>query len=483
MVVFPARVGLLVVVSTLVASCVNLSYPPGASRDGGALVAPKPSGEACTDNRECQSAFCVDGVCCKTECAGPCHTCAMADNKGNCTAALEDTDPRDKCEDQLASSCGTNGMCDGAGACKKYPPGTVCIGATCLVFDATLAGRCNADGVCEPGGKKDCAPFVCGPGGVCRTECTMNRDCATMDCQNGTCGKKALGTACQFGAECESTFCAQGVCCDKACDTSPCVACSIKGSEGVCTNVPAGMPPAAMAKGTCATLEAASCNTNGKCDGAGACQLYPAGTNCTQASCSTATLRKAGTCDGKMTCVVPAAVTCGGYTCASPTACRTTCMVDADCASPAVCGSSACGGLSAQYFRQTNLTDLAFSRTDKNVEFDWGGTSPSGLLNVDNFSVRWRGKLTPRFSESYIFYVGSDDGERLFVDGRPVIDKWTRHASVPEDVSAPITLTAGKPVDITLEYFENGGDANVRLSWSSKSEPRAVIPTSALAPQ
>jgi hypothetical protein len=171
-------------------------------------------------------------------------------------------------------------------------------------------------------------------------------------------------------------------------------------------------------------------------------------------------------------------------------ACRTTCAADADCASPSVCcadpntcGASACGGLSAQYFRQLNLTDLAFSRTDPNVMFDWHGGSPSPLLNVDNFSVRWRGKLTPRFTESYTFYAASDDGERLFINNTPIIDHWIRHASVPEDVSAPIPLQAGKPVDITFEYFENGGDANVRLSWSSKSEPKAVIPTSALAPQ
>ena len=105
------------------------------------------------------------------------------------------------------------------------------------------------------------------------------------------------------------------------------------------------------------------------------------------------------------------------------------------------------------------------------------------LLNVDNFSVRWRGKLTPRFTDTYTFYVGSDDGERLMVNGQMIIDRYTRHASVPEDVSGPVALQAGKPVDITMEYFENGGDANVRLSWSSKNEPKAVVPTSALAPQ
>jgi hypothetical protein len=306
---------------------------------------------------------------------------------------------------------------------------------------------------------------------------------------DGTCGKKALGTACEGDFQCESGNCSpEHVCCDKVC-TGPCVSCKLKGSEGVCTNVPAGMGAPSPDVPSCPTSDAATCGTDGKCNGAGACRVYPAGTVCNPATCSTATLRNAGTCDGNMHCQVPAAVTCGGYTCA-PTgaACRTSCTNDPDCASPSVCGGptggvKACGGLSAQYFRQTNLTDLAFSRTDPNIDFDWGGGSPSPLLNNDNFSVRWRGKLTARYTDTYIFYAASDDGERLSINGTIIMDHYVRHSSVPEDVSGAVNLMAGKPVDITFEYFENGGDANVKLYWSSKQEPKAIIPTSALSPQ
>jgi hypothetical protein len=477
----------LVVVSAL-AGCVNLSYPPGASRDGGALVAQKAAGAACADDRECQSAFCsLDHVCCKTKCEGACYTCAKAGAEGVCMPADVDTNPRGLCVDEKAASCGSNGKCDGAGACAKYPQGTICGESKCALSKATLPPRCGMTGTCEPAGEKNCKPFACGADGSCLTMCADNDGCANgSTCgADGTCGKKALGTPCLADNDCDSTFCSpEGVCCDKQC-TGPCVSCKLKGSEGVCTNVPAGMPPPPMVMGACATSDVATCGTDGKCDGAGACRVYPSGTVCNPASCSTATLRAAGTCDGKMHCQVPATVTCGGYTCASTTACRTTCASDPDCASPSVCdeqGEKSCGGLSAQYFRQTNLTDLAFSRTDAKIDFNWGGGSPSTLLNVDNFSVRWRGKITPRFSESYIFYAASDDGERLTINGVIILDHYVRHASVPEDVSGAVNLTAGKPADITFEYFENGGDANVRLQWASKSEPKAVIPTSALSP-
>jgi hypothetical protein len=162
----------------------------------------------------------------------------------------------------------------------------------------------------------------------------------------------------------------------------------------------------------------------------------------------------------------------------------TTCAADADCAAPSVCGDGACGGLAAQYFRNTNLTDAAFSRTDPQINFNWGLGSPSPLLSVDSFSIRWRGKITARFTDDYTFYAATDDGERLFIAGVIRIDRFIRKPSVPED-TAVVHMVAGQPVDIVLEYFEAGGDASAVLSWSSASgkEPKAVIPTSAFAPQ
>ena len=169
----------------------------------------------------------------------------------------------------------------------------------------------------------------------------------------------------------------------------------------------------------------------------------------------------------------------------SATTCKTMCGADTDCASPSVCSltESACGGLTAQYFRQTNLTDLALSRVGPQINFNWMGGSPSPLLNVDNFSIRWTGKITARFSEMYTFIALTDDGERLWINDKLIIDRFVRKPSIPEDDSPQVMMTAGQPVDIKLEYFESGGDASAQLLWQSAREARAVIPTSALAPQ
>jgi hypothetical protein len=194
-------------------------------------------------------------------------------------------------------------------------------------------------------------------------------------------------------------------------------------------------------------------------------------------------LSAASMCDGRGKCVTTPATTCGGYVCETATTCKATCLDDSDCASPSVCGKGSCGGLLAQYFRQTNLTDLAFVRTDPTIDFDWGFGSPSPLLNVDNFSVRWSGTITARFTEPYVFVARTDDGDRLWVGDRLLIDHFVQKAALPEDDSLPFMMQAGRPTSIQLEYFEGGGTASARLLWKSAHEPLEIIPTSALAPQ
>jgi hypothetical protein len=469
--------------------CVNLDYPPGAQRnpDGGPALH-RLTGLACAANYECQSGFCVDGFCCQNACTGTCVTCARPGSEGRCTMEEQGKDRHEKCNDEGATSCGLDGACDGAGACERYPVGFKCKEAVCNAGELTQVSRCDDAGKCITPEPVNCKPFVCsGTDLVCLTQCTEDRQCGTPNtcssdgrcCEKGVCGQP-LGSPCQLGGDCASGFCAGGTCCSSVCN-GLCESCGLEGSKGTCTPVPAGTKPDKV--GACATMDPTTCQTDGTCDGAGACRLHVAGKACGDASCAGSTLHAAPTCDGKGHCVAPAAVTCGGYTCLSGTTCRTTCAADLDCATPSVCGKdSACGGLTGQYFRTTNLTDLALTRTDPRVDFNWGLGAPPGL-NADSFSVRWHGKITARFDENYVFFAGSDDGERLIINGVTLIDRFTRHASVPEDVSKSIALKPGVPNDFVFEYFENGGDANVKLSWQSSHEPKAIVPTSAFSPQ
>jgi beta-glucosidase len=134
-------------------------------------------------------------------------------------------------------------------------------------------------------------------------------------------------------------------------------------------------------------------------------------------------------------------------------------------------------GLKGEYFRGRDFAgEPMLTRTDARVSFRWDRGSPTddlvaqGQLPVnralpnDNFCIRWTGQLVPPVSGRYEITVGANDGFRLFIDGRQVIDSWTINPRM-QSMSAFVDLEAGKPRDIRLEYFEDVRDAEVRLAW------------------
>jgi hypothetical protein len=70
---------------------------------------------------------------------------------------------------------------------------------------------------------------------------------------------------------------------------------------------------------------------------------------------------------------------------------------------------------------------------------------------------------------------------RLWVDGVRVVSNWTNHGTTEN--SGTIALTGGQRYDITMEFYEDTGNATARLLWSSASTPKAVVPRDRLFPQ
>ena len=114
------------------------------------------------------------------------------------------------------------------------------------------------------------------------------------------------------------------------------------------------------------------------------------------------------------------------------------------------------------------------------VDADWGGRSPGGGISMDKFTARWTGQVQPQFSETYAFHTTTDDGVRLWIDGQLVIDRWRDQGATPW--SGVIPLTAGQKYDLQMEFYESRGGASARLSWSSPSQPRQIIPQERLFP-
>ena len=299
----------------------------------------KPLGTTCTGGTECASGLCQQGVCCSSSCTGTCRSCALAGTAGTCTFAAVGTDPLSQCDDNGAAGCGTDGMCDGAGGCRLYANGTVCVGASCTGSTFSPARTCNGTGTCQTTSLSSCDPYQCGTNGACRTTCGTTADCTTPNtCISNSCGKKPIGAACGGAAECNSNFCEQGVCCATAC-VGICRSCALTGTVGTCASIAAGTDPFNQ----CTDMGANTCGTDGTCDGGGACRRYASGSTCAASTCSGTTFTPARACDGAGTCGTATATNCGAYVCGASGSCLVTCTTNADCVAPNVCTGGSCG--------------------------------------------------------------------------------------------------------------------------------------------
>jgi alpha-D-xyloside xylohydrolase len=130
------------------------------------------------------------------------------------------------------------------------------------------------------------------------------------------------------------------------------------------------------------------------------------------------------------------------------------------------------GALQGDYFADETLAHRVAARRDATVDFDWGLGPPLPEVPADQFSVRWTGRLRAPETGEYELATVADDGVRLWLDGKLVIDDWTQHA--PEYHAGRVTLEAGKRYDFRLEYYDEILGASVKLRWTLPSDRRVA---------
>ncbi|MCX2948735.1 PA14 domain-containing protein [Lentzea sp. NEAU-D7] len=144
-------------------------------------------------------------------------------------------------------------------------------------------------------------------------------------------------------------------------------------------------------------------------------------------------------------------------------------------------------GLKGEYFSMSapGARDFAtLGGTVLDADINQGDlTGVFGFLNgrTEHTTARWTGQIAVPQTGDYTFHAVGDNGFRLLIDDKPVIDHWVGDWD-REQTSAPVTLTAGRQYAFKLEMFQDVGGANMFLRWSSATTPKQIVPESAFTP-
>jgi alpha-D-xyloside xylohydrolase len=124
-------------------------------------------------------------------------------------------------------------------------------------------------------------------------------------------------------------------------------------------------------------------------------------------------------------------------------------------------------GLTGHFFDGVDFDRPVGVRVDPKLDFVFDQGPIDGLKPI-NYSIRWTGSLIAPRAGRYTFSTRSDDGVRLFIDEKELIDDWTQHP--PKNDAANVVLSKGHH-KLKLEYFQGGGGAEIHLNWAAPAPP------------
>jgi len=131
------------------------------------------------------------------------------------------------------------------------------------------------------------------------------------------------------------------------------------------------------------------------------------------------------------------------------------------------------------------------TRIDANIDFYWARNTALKPIKEDHFEVTWEGYITPEFSETYSLEAKADDGIRVYIDGKLVLNQWKNKDQAfegnvmgnvnKEKATNTIRLEKDKKHHIKVDYFESRQNAFAHLYWKSKHQEKQAIPASAFS--
>jgi alpha-D-xyloside xylohydrolase len=130
------------------------------------------------------------------------------------------------------------------------------------------------------------------------------------------------------------------------------------------------------------------------------------------------------------------------------------------------------GGLTGSYYRGADFKHLVGERVDRTIDIALPGKEkkPNQLifagLPEGPASVRWAGEVEPDVTGDYTFQTFSNNGIKLWIDDRLVVNHW-RQGWLPWKDVAKVRMEAKRRYKIRLEWSKDQGMETVQLLWKT----------------
>ena len=121
-------------------------------------------------------------------------------------------------------------------------------------------------------------------------------------------------------------------------------------------------------------------------------------------------------------------------------------------------------GFKAEYFKGQNLEGTpVFSQMESSLKHEWQeGQQMEGGLTANHFSARYTTNFKSAKTGSMTFELEGDDGYRLFINGKKVLDAWTRNRWGAQTYK--LETVKDSTYKIVVEYWQGEGSAKIRFS-------------------
>lgn len=104
-----------------------------------------------------------------------------------------------------------------------------------------------------------------------------------------------------------------------------------------------------------------------------------------------------------------------------------------------------------------------FRRTVPSLDASWTIAPPDSTVSIDWYSVRWSGSLAVPPGGAMRLGVEGNDGYRLWLDDKLVLDRWQKQSAGRRYL--PVPLGGGSRHRLRVEFFETAANGRLRLVW------------------